>query len=287
MKKYLIPLLGVMALTFAGISTARAGSWFEVGAVAWSTTPQLNLTFPKSEFPNVHVPVGDALDMGRRLNPSFDIVWHNSLPFVPDLRVEYGNLLSDGSTSVGDLCYDGTHYQGYIVAQVAMKLGRIQFYWNPIDNSLVNLRAGLGARWVSLNTAATGTVKESAGVPAGCPTVTLPARVAPVALAARPAQTTVEKESKSAGVVAWLPEISLGVTVHLPAHFNFLFNGSGLPYASSYLYDFRIGINYHFASGLIIGLGYRRWRLHLDNTDWSVNGDLDFKGPYAGIAWRF
>ncbi|MGH8160928.1 MAG: hypothetical protein ACRESR_02020 [Gammaproteobacteria bacterium] len=287
MKKCLLGFLGAVVLVAAGTSTARADSWVEVGVDAWNTQISGYLSFPKSLGPDQKVYFRDDLNMGRRWNPNFYFAWHNSVPFLPDLRLEYGNLLSDGSTSLGNVCYDGIHYHGEINGQIALKLARILFYWNPIDNSVLDLRVGVDFRWVSLNTAATGSVKESAGVPPGCPTISLPARTASPVAGGDPAQTTILSKSKSAGVVTWLPEANLGLTVHLPGRFDILFEGSGVPYASSYLYDFRLGFQYRFASGLIFGVGYRHWRLHLDNTDWSVNGNLDFKGPYASVAWRF
>ncbi len=63
--------------------------------------------------------------------------------------------------------------------------------------------------------------------------------------------------------------------------------GSYVAYKSSYLYDFRAGIAYRFGFGLALKAGYRRYRLKVDDDNFSLNGDLDFKGPYAGLSWRF
>ncbi|MGH8273716.1 MAG: hypothetical protein ACRES9_05595 [Gammaproteobacteria bacterium] len=282
----MILFLSTAILSLACASTARADSWVELGLEAWNTQISGNLSFPKSAFPNESVGFRDDLNMGRRWNPNFYFIWHNSGPFLPDLRVEYGTLLADGENS-GDLCFDGTHFRGDIKGQVALKLARVLFYWNPVDNSLINLRAGVDFRWVSLNTAATGAVQANRGGSSTCPVSPGLSGETVGNGEGSPTQTATFRQSKSAGVVTWLPEADLGVTVHLPAHFDILFEGSGVPYASSYLYDFRLGFEYHFASGLIFSAGYRRWRLHLDNSDWSVKGDLDFKGPYATVSWRF
>jgi hypothetical protein len=267
----------------AGAHIAWAKSRFTVGAEAWNTQIAGNVYNP--DYPDfTRIGLRDDLNMGRHWNPNFVFATFAMPGDLPDIRLEYGTLIGDGFNSAQrEICYNGTTYEanGQVVSQAAVKQGRILFYWSPVDNGRVNLRLGAEARWVSLNLALTGTV--TVGSKPQCAAQTVQRGTS---LASLPRSDSF-KYSTSAGVVAWLPDFNLGLTVHLPGHFDLYFDGSGLPHARSYLYDFRIGFKYRFSSGLGIAVGYRRWRLHLDDTSLSVNGNMDFKGPYAGLYWSF
>ncbi|MDN5864005.1 MAG: hypothetical protein L0I62_02145 [Gammaproteobacteria bacterium] len=265
---------------------ARADSWVEFGVGAWHTALSGKVSFPRSGVPNPQISLDGDLGMSSNWNPMYHFEWHHAIPILPDVRLEYGTLLADGSNAAHrEFCYGGILYvaDGRLVSQTALKLARVLFYWNPVDNSVLDLRLGLDFRWVNLDMSATGTAEVSAGDPFSC---AASPRQRPRTSAA-PKQTLREQRSVSAGVVTWLPQANLGLTVHLPANFDIFFDASGVPYASSYLYDLRAGVQYRFDFGLVLTAGYRRWRLHLDNSDWSVNGDVDFRGPYATLSWNF
>lgn len=291
MSKYFFSLVLFAALILSGASGATAAPMFTIGVEAWNTQLSGNVYNPQQ--PDLsRILMRQDLGMGRHWNPNF--IFAFALPgYLPNMEFEYGTMLSNGSNSGhAKICWNGVVYDanGRLISQAAIKQGRILFYWNPVDNSIVKFRAGLDFRWVSLNLSTTGTVT---GNPSGlCPVpITPPDSITPTTSATMPASDTnptqTFQESTSAGVVSWLPGLNLGVTIHLPAHFDLFLRGSGLTYAASYLYDFRLGFNYHLGAGLTLAAGYRRWRLHIDKDSLSVNGTLDFKGPYAGLYWSF
>ncbi len=234
-----------------------------VGVSAWQTGIRGDVNKPPSE--------GIAfsyLNMGRHWNPNF-IFALTTPAFWPDIRLEYGLMQSNGQAEFGSSrCYLGYTIEGQVKNQIAIKQGRLLFVWHPWRTDRVDLQTGLDLRWVTLNLPVSGSIVANECGASGSP-------------------VDAEYGSYSAGAVTWLPEANLGVTVHLPAHFDVFFKGSGAPYASNYIYDFRTGFKYNFVSDLTIAVGYRRWRLHLDDDSFSVNGTIDFKGPYAGLYWNF
>lgn len=254
----------LFALGLAFVPRAEAEIMF--GVEGWST--QLSGTIYETNNPqSMNISLRDDLGMDRHLNPNYIFAFTTPL-FFPNVRLEYGSLLSNGFTTVqGKLCFNDVCYtNGKLVSQLAIKQARVLFYWNVLDNAALKLSVGLDLRWINMNLPATGTV------------TTTPQGGGP---------SSTQQVSTSNGIVSWLPAASVALTVHLPANFDVYVKGSGLPYASNYLYDFRAGLKYNFSSGLSLDAGYRRWRLHLDDTRFEINGDLDFKGPYVGLFWSF
>ncbi|MGH8224944.1 MAG: TIGR04219 family outer membrane beta-barrel protein, partial [Gammaproteobacteria bacterium] len=264
MLKYLAISGLAVALMFVCAPKALADSWIEVGTTAWNT--QLYGTvYSTTGTVNSSINLQDDLGMERHWNPEFYFVLYTPGFFIPNVRVEYEKITGNGTNSGnGTIVYNGVVYKanGNLLSQAALKQARVLFFWSPLDNSVVNLRLGLDLRWVSANLALTGT-----------------------AVTISPPSTY--RATTSAGAVSWLPLANLGLTVHLPANFDVDIVASYIAYKSSYLYDFRAGIAYHFGFGLSLKAGYRRYRLKVDDSNFSLNGDLDFKGPYAGLSWRF
>lgn len=271
MHKRILCCLSACAFVFslAYLPQARAETDVTVGVDAWNTMVWGNIYKP--DF--ARVTLSEDLNMSRHWNPHF-FVRFATPGWWPNIRLAYGTMISNGSAHFAlPICFLGHSIAGDVTSQAASKQGRILFAWHPVENEVVDLQTGLDLRWVTLNLAATGKL-----VMEKCSSGTSPNP---------PPTETSATYSASAGAVTWLPSINLGVTVHLPAHFDVFFNGSGLPYASNYIFDFRTGFKYHFGPGLSLVVGYRRWRLHLEDTSFSVNGSIDFKGPYAGLHWTF
>lgn len=257
-----LPVLAALVLLLC-LPRASAAPHVTVGVEGWNTGIRGNINKPKSAGIAF-----DNLDMGRHWNPNF-ILALSTPAYWPDIRVEYGLMQSNGNAEFSTpQCVLGYTIEGQIQSQVAIKQARVLFVWHPVHTRMVDLQTGLDLRWVTLNLPVSGSITAHECGASGPP-------------------AQVEHGSYSAGAVSWLPSANLGVTVHLPAHFDIFFVGSAAPYASNYIYDFRAGFKYNFASGLTIAAGYRRWRLHLDDDSFSVNGTVDFKGPYAGLYWSF
>lgn len=273
-RKLWIPsVLALCGLFYAGVAAAAASgskSYVQIQANAWSTDVSGTLynTNPSSSQPETHIDLNSDLGLSRHTNGGFTLDIHHSVPILPDFLLEYDYLVNDGSNNEHrDITYNGVVYvaNGRLISQTVLKQARMLLYWNLVDNSALDLRAGLGARWENLHMSLAGTVEATD--PQG--------------------GTQTEQGSARAGGVRMLPMVNLGAIVHLPAGFDLFGEASYISYASSYFFDTRAGVDVHFPIGLVLNVGYRRLKLRLNNTAMDINGDIDYKGPYAGLAWRF
>jgi len=259
-------LVVAVAAGAATAAAARADSRVELGVTAWDAQASGNIHSTDPSSPNTPVDLENDLAMGRHANGGVHLVLRSGLPFLPDLRLQYDHVMSDGDTRLNkDVVWGGTIYtaKGRVKSQAELKSGRVVFFWNPLDNPAVNLRLGVEARWFSINVPLSGTAVRT-----NPPTPSFQA-------------------STSGGGVSWLPMANAGLTVHLPAGFDLVGEGSYTRYSGSYAYDARAGVKYHADFGLVVSAGWRRLRLHLDDTSFSVNGTVNFSGPYASVGFAF
>lgn len=253
---------------FPTAGAAHGSSTFEFEAIAWNagisghayeTTIIVNGTSASIDFRN-------DLELGRNVNPGFRLAWHHDDPMVPDLEMTYTHIVSDGDTMLhGSITWGGVTYaaDGNVFSQVMLKTGHLTAFWNPVDNRSLSLRAGVEARWLSLDIPVSGKAVQTAPV------------------------KRYFQAHTSGGNVAWLPMVHLGLAVHATRELDVLCGGSYFQYAKSYFFDLRAGLAYHFGSGLSLALGWRRLRLHFDDSRFNINGDMVFKGAYAGMGYRF
>ncbi len=261
------PLLACGCILLAA-HAARGATGVEFVAVAWNagitghaydTSVRINGTSASVDFRN-------DLALGRNLNPGFRLVWRQGNPFVPDLEADYTHINSNGDTVLhADITWGGVTYvaNGHVYSQVMLKTGHLIAFWNPVDNRFLNVRAGIEARWLNLNIPVSGKAEQTT-----------------------PVQRYFEAHT-AGGNVAWLPMGHLGLIVHVIHGLDVLCGGSYTWYAKSYFFDLRAGVAYHFDSGLLLSAGWRRLRLHFDDDRFTINGDMVFKGAYAGIGYRF
>ncbi len=260
-------LLAFCGLFFAA-GAAHGASSLEFQAAAWSagisgsaydTRVQINGSSTSIDLRN-------DLALARHLNPDFQLTWRHENIFLPDLEFGYTHINSNGATVLhANITWGGVTYvaNGTVYSQIMLKTGHALAFWSPVDNRLVNLRVGIEARWVNLNIPVSGRAEQT---------------------------TPVQKyfnSHTSSGNVAWLPMTHFGVILHATRGLDFLFRGSYIQYAKSYFFDLRTGLVYRFGSGLQLVAGWRRLRMNFDDSRFAINGDIVFKGAYAGIGYRF
>lgn len=265
LKRYRGPAF-VLVLGLAVVHAARAGSTFELGAAAWSAGVSGYAYDTQFRYRGASIDLRDDLELGRRTDPYSWLVWRSGNAWVPDLGFAYTHIVSSGNTILrADITWGGVTYvaNGGIYSQVALETGHVLAFWNPIDNRLLNLRAGVEARWLNLNIPLSGKAELVS-----------------------PRQQFYQAHT-SAGDVAWVPMGDLGLVVHATRGLDVLLHGSYVKYARNYFFDFRAAVEYKFASGVLVVAGWRRLRLHFDDSRFTVNGDLVFKGAYAGVGYRF
>ncbi len=244
------------------IAPKGAFAGVEVGVTGWNTRPSGYVYSPQQGGKSNTVDFRTDLGMERHVNGGVHFILTHDLPLLPDIRLGYTHIMTDGvAYPTSSFSYQGVTYavSGTVRSQAQLKDGRIVLFWNPLDNFVFNLRVGLEARWLSLNVPISGTALLSNG-------------------------QLVQTET-SAGAVTWLPLANVGFTVHLPAGFDVRGDGSYVSYSSNYLLDARLGFDYHPGYGVILSLGYRRLELRLNDSSFSVNGDMKFEGVYAGIGF--
>lgn len=267
---WIFPLV-VGGLALGGTALAAGShSYVEIQANAWRTDVSGTLynTETTGSTPETHIDLNSDLGLGQSTSPNFQIDFHHSVPILPDFLIEYDDLVNDGSNNDHrEITYNGVTYvaNGRLVSQSVLKQWRLLFYWNLVDNSALDLRAGFAARWENLHLLLSGTAQVTD--PQG--------------------GTQTEVGSATAGGVRVLPTVDLGAIVHLPANFDLLGSASYMSYGSSYFFDARVGVELHLPFGMVFDAGYRHLKLRLNNTKLSINGDLSYKGPYAGLGWRF
>lgn len=260
--------LFVLCCLFGAAGVAHGAPRLEFQALAWNagvtghaydTRIQINGSSASIDFRN-------DLALGYDLNPGLQLTWYPGHPFLPDLEVAYTHINSDGDTVLhADITWGGVTYaaNGHVYSQVMLKTGHLAAFWNPVDNRLVDVRAGVEARWLNLNIPVSGKAVQTL-----------------------PVQNYFEAHT-SGGNVVWLPMWHLGLIVHATRGLDVLCGGSYIQYGKSYFFDLRAGLAYQFDSGLLLSAGWRRLRLHFDDSHFNVNGDMVFKGTYAGVGYRF
>lgn len=245
---------------------ARPASTVELGTAAWNPGISGSAYDTQFRYRGASIDLRDDLALGRRMDPYSWLVWRSGNAWVPDLDFAYTHVVSSGDTTLrADITWGGVTYvaNGGIYSQVAFKTGHVLAFWNPVDNRLLNLRAGIEARWLNLNIPVSGRAEL----------------VSP-----RPQFYAAHT---SAGDVAWVPMGDLGLVVHATRSFDVLLHGGYVKYARNYFFDVRVAFKYRFGSGLLLVAGWRRLRLHFDDSRFTVNGDLVFKGAYAGVGYGF
>lgn len=251
------------ALCLAWAGTAWASPMFDFGVDGWNALASGQGTSTQGGNQNSTVDLQKDLAMQREWTGGAYFIWRDGLPVVPDVLVSADHVINNGDTTLHrNITWQGKTFQanGPVQSQVDLKMARILAFWNPLDNPVVNLRLGVEARWVNLNIPITGTVQGPTGP---------------------------RKESTSAGGATWLPLGNVGVTVHLPADINLSGEWSYVRYSGSYLSDYRAQASYTFDSGLKLFAGWRRFHVRLDDSSFSVKGDLSFKGFYTGVGFAF
>ena len=245
---------------------AHAASQFEIGAVLWNAGITGHAYDTRFQYPGVSLDLRNDLSLSSRRNPGFWFVWRQRAGYYPDWAFEYTHLYSGGTTFLrANLQWDGVTYAAHVDvhSQVSLRSGHLLAFWSPVDNRLFSLHPGLELRWLTLNIPLSGTAEQTTPV------------------------SNFYQAHTSAGNVAWLPMAYLGMSLHAAPALDLDARGAYVRYARSYFFDFHAVLAYRFDSGVMLVGGWRRLRLHFDDRRFIINGDIVFKGFYAGLGYRF
>jgi len=195
----------------------------------------------------------------------------NSIPFVPDLKLDYMPMKFDGSGTLNrQITFGGTTYQAQANFNLNAKMNRfdvLAYYHVPFiaeaTKNIVKVKAGLNVRVIDFSESFTGTDQLTGN------TVT---------------------ESKSLTVP--VPMVHLGVSISPVKQVSLVGSVNYVSYGSNNYYDYNTGIRFS-PNGLFKNLiampfvqaGYRYEKLKI-NKD-SVFADVKVDGPYAMVGLEF
>ena len=178
------------------------------------------------------------------------------LPLLPNLRVDYTKIAqnADGVLS-RNIEFNGRSFSfsADVLSEVDLEQTDLVLYYELLDNDLVEIDLGLGARYldgfVSIADASGSSSAEFEGV-------------IPLAYV---------------GTRVQLPLTGLSVAGQL----------RGLSYKDDSLIDANATLAWQSDLGLGVEMGYRIMELEIDEFDEIDSADLTVKGPYAGFSFRF
>ena len=194
-------------------------------------------------------------------NSSLYIAVEHPVPFLPNVKVNYTTLDSDGTTALQtSFTFDGDLYTtgSDIYTQVEMSTTDLTLYYELFDNDLVSFDLGLTGKYID------GT------------------------LFVNDADTQTSGELPFSGVI---PMAYSRVAIGLP------FTGLGAYAEGNYLSvgdhtfsDYQIALTYSFIESLAVDMtiqaGYRNVEVDLDDLD-GAYADMSWDGPFAGIEIHF
>ncbi|NPA59120.1 MAG: TIGR04219 family outer membrane beta-barrel protein [Epsilonproteobacteria bacterium] len=249
--------------TLLGSSLSADMARLEMGVGAWQQTPSGTISYSEYGF--------NGTDNSKEIEENEAYMWmliKHPIPVIPNLRLEYSHEKNYG-TATGA-------FKDFSIAQGATSnttLDVTEFdvipYYNILDNTAwVTLDLGIDFKIMQTEYEADNV--NIAGSSVNTPLI----------------------YSDDATVV--VPLAYLRGRVEIP------FTGLGvesdikyITYSGSTLYDIRAKVDYTFDTGLPLDvgfeIGYRIKSLDIDDDDSSggAKTDLEFKGVYAGIMFRY
>ena len=247
MKRLL--LSATVALTLAtAVNADFIGA--EVGYAAWGTklTGDIQKGVGSLDFEN---------DLGYGSRNTNGFMWayiDHPLPFLPNLKIQKTNFSDSASgTITANITFDGKNYSASDSVTSSITLDQIDVipYWRILDN-WVNLDIGLNIKLID------GQIQVD---------------------------SSTEHANEDFSVI--LPML------YTKARFDLPFSGlsveadiSYVGYSGNKFSDIKAGIVYETSYGLGATLGYRQQNITLDDID-NIYGELNIKGPYAGLFYHF
>ncbi|RCU51589.1 MULTISPECIES: TIGR04219 family outer membrane beta-barrel protein [Corallincola] len=195
-------------------------------------------------------------------------VWlalEHPVPLLPNLKLRYNQLDTDGEADVTDFEFGGETYNGLATTDLDLDHLDIIMYYEILDNDTVWLDLGLNLKYGDYKVAVTGEIDDGAG-----------------------GTVSTSTSEKYNGVIPMLYGAG-GV--------GFPFTGLGLfgeanwiGYDSNYLYDVQGGVSWKFldnpAIDAEIQLGYRKLHFNVDDLS-DIYADVDFDGGFIGVQAHF
>ena len=258
MKKILLNLTFATLLT--SVLHADMGR-LEVGIGSWQQTPSGDLSYEEYGL------YGKDTSREEQTNEAY--VWmliKHPIPILPNLRVEYSHVKNEG-TATGSFenfsVFPGT------TANTSLELTELDVvpYYNILDNTAwITLDLGVDFKIIE-STYEANNVKLFGFI-----------------------NTPMTYTDESTTVI---PLAYLRTRVEIPkTGFGIEGDVKYITYSGSTIYDVRAKVDYTFDTGLPVDIGfevgYRIKNMQIDDEEASsTNTNLDFRGVYAGVMFRY
>ena len=209
-----------------------------------------------------HSPSGDTTYKGDTIDIEDDLKWESSgdvffkaylehpAPIIPNIKLGFTNFSHDGNGQVTqDFIWNGQKFSKNekLETELDLSIYDITLYYEILDNWL-NFDIGINIKYLD------GTVD-------------------------------VNQEHKSFQTP--IPMLYTKARVDLPAtDISFQAEGNYISYDDNTLYDLEIGARYTLALGLGFEVGYKSFKLKIDDID-DLSMDTNFNGMYGKVVWDF
>ena len=201
------------------------------------------------------VDVQDDLGLDDESNNVFYVAIEHFVPVVPNVRLQHADITIDGQNRLSRVVeFNGTTFNvdDDVSTEIDLTQTDAVFYYQLLDN-VVSVDLGLAARFVD------GLVSVESTV-----------------------------DNASAEFEGILPLAFGKVRVDLPLTGLWAAaEGAAVAYNGNSLIDFTAQVGYESDFGLGFELGYRAYRLELEDIDDIDSASLDISGPYAALNYHF
>jgi len=207
---------------------------------------------------------GDSVDLENDLKWDteqdifFKAYFEHPVPIIPNIKVGYTEFSHSGEGNINrSFTFGGSTFMSssYINSDFDLKMYDITLYYELLDNWL-NLDAGVNVKYIDGEVSVKG---ESNGVPI----------------------------NESTDFQVPIPMLYAKARIDVPTtDLSFQAEGNYISYDDNLLYDMEVGARYTFALGVGMELGYRFFKIKIDDVD-DFSMDTDFNGPYGKLVWDF
>ncbi|MBD1390053.1 TIGR04219 family outer membrane beta-barrel protein [Neiella sp. HB171785] len=186
------------------------------------------------------------------------------VPLLPNLKLRYNQMDTDGFADVEDFEFGDIIYNGESTIDAELDHTDIIMYYEIFDNPLTNLDIGLNLKYGDYKVSVVGEVEVG--------------------------DSTI-KESSEESYKGVIPMLYGATELVIPGTgFSIYGEANWIGYDDYNAYDVQIGTQYLLVDNLAveaaIQLGYRKVKLDLDDVD-DLTIDAEFDGVYAGLQVHF
>lgn len=193
------------------------------------------------------------------------VAFEHPLPMLPNIKIRYNELNTDGSATVNDFDFGGRSYYGN--AHVDLDFDHTDFilYYELLDDIPFSLDVGLNLKYADYKVKASGTAIDSNG-----------------------ASFSASSEESYNGVI---PMLWASTEIDLPLTGLGVFGEiSWTQYDDNKAYDFMAGAQYYLIDSMALDVtlqaGYRRIKIDVDDLS-DISANTEFDGAFAGVQIHF